>query len=308
MKRIILSFFAFVSLYLISSCSQGEPNESIIKACKENNIVVDRIVFQDTIKSEDVKSGIRDLISYFDGPIECIEDSGLIRVICPEAFKIRDALDKMLSYSDYAYLRYRVYGKYNGHPTESYALVSYVDTLIYPVKIVNEWDEVDIVNELNTIKPSALSAIEKVSSLLSKSHQELQAIADGKKQEAEMLRESNLEKTNRPTTWEDVAILMKKKGCTSIAIYKGMDAFAGTLAFYKKNGNAYLAACSLSDYPMDFEFSDKLKKINGNTYLFSEPGSNMPEKFVFNGSELITYCYNPEVGEWVNMGSYFQTY
>ncbi|MBQ0057746.1 MAG: hypothetical protein KBT20_08830 [Bacteroidales bacterium] len=308
MNRFFISFFAFVSLYVFVGCSQGEPNESIIKACKEKNIVVDRIVFQDTIKSEDVKSGIQELISYFDGPIECTEDSGLIKVICPEAFKIRDALEKMLSYNDYAYLRYKVYGKYNEHPTEVYALVSYIDSLIYPIKVVNEWDEVDIVNELNTIRPSALSAIEKVNSLLSKSHEELQAIADGKIQEAEMLRESKLERTNRPTTWEDVAILMKEKGCTSITIYKGMDAYAGTLAFYKKNGNAYLAACSLSDYPVDFEYSDKLKKINGNTYIFSEPGSDMPEKFVFNGTELITYCYNPEAGEWVNMGSYYQVY
>lgn len=81
-----------------------------------------------------------------------------------------------------------------------------------------------------------------------------------------------------------------------------------TLIIYKKSGKYYISHCKMSDNPFEHENSDLLKKISSNTYIYNDPGSDMPEKYIINNGELDSYAYNPDVGEWVEMGTYWQVY
>ena len=80
------------------------------------------------------------------------------------------------------------------------------------------------------------------------------------------------------------------------------------LIIYKKNGKYYINHCEMSEKPFEHENSDFLKKLSSNTFMHNEPGSDMPEKYIINNGELDTYAYNPDVGEWVEMGTYWQVY
>lgn len=58
----------------------------------------------------------------------------------------------------------------------------------------------------------------------------------------------------------------------------------------------FTASCSSGEY--DKAIKDACVQVR----------SDMPERYTIIGGELITYCYNPDMGEWVNMGSYYQVY
>ena len=80
------------------------------------------------------------------------------------------------------------------------------------------------------------------------------------------------------------------------------------LIIYKKNSKYYINHCEMSEKPFEHENSDLLKKISSKTFMHNEPGSDMPEKYIINNGELDSYAYNPDVSEWVEMGTYWQVY
>lgn len=108
-------------------------------------------------------------------------------------------------------------------------------------------------------------------------------------------------------SWHDVAQIVGKH-FKVIGIYKGTMASAPTLILYKKDSRTYLTTCHMSEEPIHHEFAYQLRKLSSTTYQYSEPGDDMPERFVVDGNTLETYTYNPDMGEWVFMGDYWQVY
>lgn len=290
-------FFILSGLYVffITGCSTNEREKAILDACKETNFYPNSIVFHDSIDSQESKAIVREQITSLDNAIAAIGDSTIVELLCNSTFTTKQELQNILNIPDYAYLRYSLYGT----GVTKYALVPYREDLMGPIIIVDEGWESDIEIQLKEIGyKSVMSDLENIQSL---SAEELQA------KKADALRHIEEQKT-APRSWQDVALLMQKKGCSIIGIFQGTQAYAGTLAIYSKGGIYYIAPCTISNNPIDFEYADRLRKMNSNSYQYNEPGSDMPEKYVISGSQLISYCYNPDMSEWVNMGSYNKVY
>lgn len=309
MRKALISLFCIFCVFYLACCSTSDEHEKEIKdACKSASIILNRIEFVDSIDSQATKEKIKRHINSIDSAVYAIGDSTLVSFLYPSAYDVKRELGRILALDDYAYLRYKVYGITNGYSVEKYALISYQDSLICPVKIVDINDETELDFQLKECEYSFTSVMEYLSVLSSKSEDELQEMREEKLKSIEEQRKADEERRNAPKSWDEVAMWMKKKGYTIIGIYKGALAYAGTLVLYKKGSSTYLSSCSISSNPVDFEFANKLTKLNSNTYQYNEPGSDMPERYVISGSELVTYCYNPDVYEWVNMGSYHQIY
>ncbi len=319
MKRSILSILFICTLIIIESCSSGEYDKAIKDACAQVNCTAHNIEFVDSIDNQSTKEQVLQYITSIDNTVAAIGDSALVEFLCPEASITKHTLEKIRDLGDYAYLKYRVEASTNGIHTIKYALVSYREDLMAPVKIVDEYYQSDMDIQLKDCEYSVKSLIDELTLLKSKTPEELQQMKYEKEQRIEKQRKANQaqlatqkkaedERRDAPSSWEDVAQWMRKKGYSVIGIYKGNGAYAGTLILYKKGRNTYLSTCSLSNNPVDFEFANRLRKLNSTTYQYNEPGSDMPEKYIVNGGELISYCYNPDMSEWVNMGSYYQVY
>lgn len=316
MRRSIYSFaITFCIVLLAVSCSEGEHDQEIKNACRACYIICDDIEFVDSIESQATKNIIQQYIDSIDNAIVSIGDSSTVELLCPEASTCKSELADLLCLDDYAYLRYRVYSRAG----DKYALVSYRPELIHPTKIVDTNYRPDIECRLKDEEPNLRKLFNQINMLQSKSEEELlqmrterlrdiEAIHKAEEERAATERKAEEERRNAPTTWDGVAQWMKKKGCSVIGIFKSNGGFGGVLAIYRKGGGTYIASCSLDSSPVDFEYADNLRKVGSNTYQHNEPGSDMPERYTINDGELTTYCYNPDMGEWVNMGSYYQVY
>lgn len=299
MKKLSFLIFSLVSLLIFCGCSSDERIKAIEDACKEANCNATHIAFLDSIDSQESKAKIKEEIAFIDNIIKETGDSLIVPLLCPNALVVKQQLQKVLELPDYAYLRYKLYVKGDGANYDMYALVPYREDLMGEIKIVDYMWESDIEFQHKQI---AINSVRyDLENLLSYSPEERL------KRKNEMIIYNEKQK-NAPKSWQDVANVMKKKGCSVIGIYQGTQQYAGTLAIYSKGGTYYIAPCSISSEPVDYESADNLRKLNSNSYQHNEPGSDMPEKYVINGSQLISYCYNPDMGEWVNMGSYKKIY
>lgn len=109
-----------------------------------------------------------------------------------------------------------------------------------------------------------------------------------------------------PDSW-DKYVARLGKSYKVIGIYTMMQGGEQySLILYRKGGRYYLNSCRM-DSDLNHESSEQVRK-SGNTYTYSEPGYDMPEKYVVRNGELNSYTYNPDVYEWVHMGEYWQVY
>lgn len=319
MRKFIYSFFAFCTIFFTASCSSGEYDKAIKDACEQVNCTAHNIVFVDSIDNNSTKEQVLQYIASIDSAVVAIGDSALVEFLCPEASTTKQNLEKIRDLGDYAYLRFKVDATSNGRILTKYALVSYREDLMRPIKIVDEDYQSDMEFQLKDSEFSIKSTIEDLKNLQSKTPEELLQMKVEKEQRIEEQRKADEERweaqkkaeeerRNAPSSWEGVAQWMKKKGCSVVGIFKSNGGYGGALTIYKRGGGTYIASCSLSATPVDFQFADNLRKVSGSTYQHNEPGSDMPERYTISGGELITYCYNPDMGEWVNMGSYYQVY
>lgn len=297
-----------------SESKSGEYDDAICKAFIDVGYQVYNIEFIDTIDNNHTKTKIEKFIKSIDDVLDSINDPDLIVSYCPEAFQIKAKLKQILDPSDFSYLRYKVHASYKGERTKivKYALVSCCKDTVTPIKIVNEHFDSDMYVKLQEIKPSVKSLLEALSIFRTKSKKELQQAKEEKlqiqrkvhKEELALQKKHEEEILNTPSSWDDVTKWVQKKGCTVMGIYKGNLAYSATLILYKKDGYTYLCTCSIDKNPVDFDYAYKLKKINSNTYQYNEPGSDMPERFKICDDVLISFCFNPDINQWVNMGTY----
>ena len=319
MKKEFFRLIAFCALLFATSCSTGEYDNAIKDACKEANCNAYDIEFVDSIDNNIIKRKVQQYIASIDSAIISIGDSALVEFLCPKASTIKKNLIMISNLSDYAYLRFRVEATRDSRNITKYALVSYREDLMYPIKIVDEDYLPEMDYQLKKSETSVKSLLNNLNLLKSKTpeerlqmkvekekHIEEQRIAKLKKLEEQKKIEE--ERRYAPKSWEDVAQWMKKKGCSVVGIFKSNSRYGGTLCIYKRGGGTYLSVCSICNKPIDFQFADKLRKVGSNAYQHNEPGSDMPERFIISSGELISYCYNPDMGEWVYMDSYYQVY
>lgn len=300
--------FIYPTILLVSvlaSCSHqavDENEQAIRDVCKNEQLILHSIAFLDTIDSNISRERIHDDIDSLSKAIESVGDSSLISILYPTSFKQKRELENLLSLDDYAYLRYKInVSNTNGYNINKYALVPFREDLMGPIKLVDEDYEFPIDFQTKESEMILKTVLEYLTLLQSKSAEELE---DMKNKALLQIEEAR----NAPSSWSDVAKWMQKRGCTVVGIFQGTQAYSGTLTIYSKGGTYYIASCSISCNPVDFEYADILRKLNSYTYQHNEPGSDMPEKYVINGSLLISYCYNPDMNEWVNMGSYHKQY
>ncbi len=128
-------------------------------------------------------------------------------------------------------------------------------------------------------------------------------------EEKETVEESPREEVRpRSLSWKDVVASLGKS-YKVIGIYTMWQ--GGTelnVIVYRKGGRYYISNCKKELSPFNHEYAESLVKKSSTTYVHNEPGSDMPEKFVIADGALRSYCYNPDMYEWVAMGEYWKVY
>ncbi len=298
MKYVYILLLAAFSIMV--SCSQGEPNESIIRACKEKNIVVSRIEFVDSIQSSTTNDIIKEYLSYINNSIESIADSVLLNSIFPEAFEVKNTLDGLLSSSNHTYLRYRVEGKCDGENIETFAHVPCGDDTKSPV-IIADWGKHSSVNsEIEELRPSILSVIDRLGAISG-----LTMSNDVQK----ILQEVKEGKRHLPSSRDNVVTYLNNKGFSVFGVYASMNLAYYDIAIFMKDNKYYVSSCTIGEEsPINLINSSELSKIDKFNFVFVNPVDGEKEKYTTRGSELINYRYNNDNLEWEKLLLYYKVY